>query len=267
MIRILELEAQPVSEIFYQYAGTGGRTETGRLQIEVARATGIPASLDGLLVASDLQGIAPSFYDAGATDLLGVVLVEHLSTLASAGLVPQLNDLGAILAGDLFSEASARKRGATGDVAAVWDAFDQEFAWVVGVAGNHDEFLQGWKAIERRESVDLLDGDLISKDGFTIGGVSKIAGNSKKKGRREPDEQMQRIRSVLRAQPDVLVLHEGPDGVEREQRGNSAIREELVSDFAGLVICGHVHWSSPLADFGDFQVLNADTRAFLLLPS
>ncbi|MEL6339011.1 MAG: hypothetical protein AAFQ65_03840 [Myxococcota bacterium] len=66
MIRLSEIDASPVSEIFYQFAGSGGRTETGRLEIEVGRVDWLPREIDGLVVASDLQGIAPSWFDAGA---------------------------------------------------------------------------------------------------------------------------------------------------------------------------------------------------------
>jgi hypothetical protein len=46
----------------------------------------------------------------------------------------------AILAGDLYSAPGGDVRGATGDLRSVWSAFADAFAWVVGVAGNHDLF-------------------------------------------------------------------------------------------------------------------------------
>lgn len=58
---------------------------------------------------------------------------------AYEGKLPPIARMGAILAGDLYSVPEANKRGGYGDVADVWSAFASRFAWVAGVAGNHDD--------------------------------------------------------------------------------------------------------------------------------
>ncbi|MEM6959631.1 MAG: hypothetical protein AAF645_28365, partial [Myxococcota bacterium] len=51
---------------------------------------------------------------------------------------------------------------------------------------------------------------------------------------------------------------------EREQRGSAEVGE-AVSGLQGLVVCGHVHWSTPLftPEHGP-QVLNVDSRVVVL---
>ena len=67
---------------------------------------------------------------------------------------------------------------------------------------------------------------------------------------------------MLALDPDVLILHEGPEGDE-DQRGNPMLRE-WVDDHGALVICGHVHWERPLAERQGGQILNVDARAVVL---
>lgn len=265
MLRIREISSTPVGEIFYRFAAPSGRSETERLEIILAKATGLPVALDGLLLTSDLQGVAPSWKQGGATALLGEVLCEQLCELADADLVPKPERMGVVLAGDLYSTPEADKRGASGDVAPVWSAFAREFAWVVGVAGNHDEFDVGWNQLSGQDHVHILDGAEVVLDGFSVAGVSQIIGNPKKKGRRESTEQLKMIQTALCGKPDLLVLHEGPTGVVESQRGNPEISELLTSSFNGLVVCGHVHWEEPIATTEQWQSVNVDSRAIILV--
>ncbi|MFN0052261.1 MAG: metallophosphoesterase family protein [Planctomycetales bacterium] len=65
--------------------------------------------------------------------------------------------------------------------------------------------------------------------------------------------------------PDVLLVHDGPDGPLTGQRGLSRVRELLEASGMGLVIRGHAHWEQPLAEFpGGLQVLNVDERVVVL---
>ena len=67
---------------------------------------------------------------------------------------------------------------------------------------------------------------------------------------------------VLVESPDVVVLHEGPEG-DRRQRGHPAIGARLRTMQVRLTICGHVHWAEPLATLGPTgQVLNVAGRAW-----
>src|SRR5438132_762686 len=97
----------------YRNATRGGGTEVRYLPLLVADGEGIPAGLDGLLLASDLQGIAPV---GEGTDLLGVAAAEWCAAeIAGAGLA-RPERVGVVLAGDLYSAPSAAQRGGYGDV-------------------------------------------------------------------------------------------------------------------------------------------------------
>lgn len=193
-----------------------------------------------------------------------------MGRLARESLVPSSAATGVILAGDLYSAPEGNKRGASGDVRDVWFAFARAFRWVVGVAGNHDRFGNDREGRRFREEpgIHLLDGETVEVDRLRIGGVSLIIGNPAKPGRRSEDEFLDSLQGILNAQPDIVILHEGPDGNSR-QRGNPKIRETLVAGEAALTICGHDHWNEPLASIGalgrtPLQVLNVDARAILL---
>jgi Icc protein len=240
MIRILDIATEPLHRLRYLNARPGGGTETQWLDVQRATATGLPETLDALVIASDLQGIAPN------GRLLGVHVAEVL-----AELTPQRT--GALLCGDLYSVPLANKRGGFGDVSGVWRAFADTFVWVAGVAGNHDDVSDVSGAGRH-----LLDGDVVELDGLRIGGVGLICGNSTKPGRRDEEEQLARIELVTEAGTDVLLLHEGPAG-DADQPGHPRI-----APGAPLVLCGHVHWKRPLYTHAKGQVLNADARVIVL---
>jgi Icc-related predicted phosphoesterase len=168
--------------------------------------------------------------------------------------------MGAILAGDLYSVPGADKRGGYGDVADVWRAFGERFAWVAGVAGNHDDV-----GAVGGDNVHLLDGEVAELDGLRIGGVGGIISEKQRPWRRPEDEQLALVDRVIDAGVDVLVLHEGPHGDDdREQPGNAALRSTALAGDVGFTICGHSHWEAPLAACGDGQVLNVDARVVVI---
>lgn len=253
------------------------------------RVDALPSRLSALLVASDLQGVAPSSTAGGALVLLGQVLAERLGALADEGLLPPPGQLGVLLCGDLYAAPAGDVRGATGDVRAVWRAFAAHARFVVGVAGNHDLFGPA-QEVERtwarpgRERVDrgaarstlrrfaaepgmhLLDGQVVELDDLRVGGVGGIIGNTRKPNRRECSDYLELLGQVLERQPDILVVHEGPDDPATGRRGNPEIRDFIEGTTTNLlVLCGHCHWPAPLAILaGGNQVLNADARAILL---
>lgn len=142
----------------------------------------------------------------------------------------------------------------------VWRAFAGCFAWVAGVARNHDD-VSG--VADLGEHVHLLDGDVVCVDGIRIGGVGGIIGSRPKPGRRLEDEQLALIERAIDAELDVLVLHEGPHG-DAAQRGNSAIRDLVEAGGVGFTVCGHDHWPDPLAAHDHGQILNVDTRVVVM---
>jgi 3',5'-cyclic-AMP phosphodiesterase len=251
-------------EVYYLNAAPGGgRTEVCRLPIVRAAVGPRPLAdeLDAIIACSDLQGISRGARDEA--QLLGVEVAAVLEELAFDGELPPAARTGVILAGDLFSVPEANKRGGFGAVADVWSAFAERFAWVAGVAGNHDDVSGVLALAEQNERIHLLDGDVVEVDGIRIGGVGLIIGSKQKPGRRLEAAQLALIERAIDGEVDILVLHEGPDGDET-QRGNSEIRSLVEAGEVGLTICGHVHWPEPLAEHQTGQILNVDTRVVVM---
>lgn len=265
-MRVLHIDPEPVHVLEYQDASPRGGTQLRRLPLLRGVADGLPPGIDALLVSADLQGRAPLASAGGASCLLGEVLAAEYATLAELDLVPHPDFTGVVLAGDLYAAPGADKMGATGDVRPVWRAFGGAFRWVVGAAGNHDLFggAQERKWFMGEPGTYLLDGAAATLDGLRFAGVGGICGNPGKENRRRPAEFVAAVRAALAGRPHVLVLHEGPDGGVPELRGNPEVRA-AVDGSKTLVVCGHVHWNTPLATLaGGTQVLNVDARAVVL---
>lgn len=154
----------------------------------------------------------------------------------------------------------ANQRGGHGDVTTVWDAFAERFAWVAGVAGNHDDT----RNLRCDARVVLLDTDEVALDGLRIGGVGLIAGNPARPGRRAEDDQLERIEVIASLGVHLLVLHEGPSG-DDGQPGHPLIRNLVEQHRVPLTICGHTHWDEALAAHPAGQILNVDTRVMVLV--
>ncbi|MCB9635450.1 MAG: metallophosphoesterase [Sandaracinus sp.] len=257
-MRILRLAERAVHRVRYVNAGRRGKRESSVLPILLGDAEGLGEGVDAWIVTSDLQGVAPGW--DGANVLLGVALVDALLELSEHGVLPYPERTGVVLAGDLYSAPAGNVRGASGDVREVWEAFAASYRWVVGVAGNHDRFGEGRERarFEATDGVHLLDGDTVDLDGVGFGGVGEIVGDPDKAGRKSEGEFFERLDHVTRRRPDVLVLHQGPEG-EHDQPGEPRVNGALV-DFEGQVVCGHVHWERPRAT----NVLNVDGRVVVL---
>jgi Icc-related predicted phosphoesterase len=257
-IKIISFDDDVIHRLLYLNAARGGGSTIETLEIKRARAIGLPDTLDAIVATSDLQGIVPDPRTCEAM-LLGVAVAEALEELAFDGVLPPADRIGVVLAGDLYSVPTADKRGGFGDVAGVWSAFAKRFAWVVGVAGNHDEVT----TVKRTDRVHLLDAEVVALSGLRVGGVGLIAGNPAKHGRREEDEQLARIARV--ASVDLLILHECPNGDGNRQEGHPAIRAIIDEHATPLTICGHFHWESPLSCHPGGQILNVDSRVMVLM--
>jgi 3',5'-cyclic-AMP phosphodiesterase len=265
-MRILEIENKPLHRLRYTNAAKRGGVESSMFEIIGAKVDTLPAGVSGILATSDLQGVVTPWHLGGETCLLGEHLPVELMEQADQGRFPDPVRLGAILAGDLYSAPAGDKRGATGDVRSVWNAFRQTFSWVIGVAGNHDLFGSVKDALRfaAQPALNLLDCELTTQGGLPIGGIGYIIGDPEKTGRRDRDDYLAALELVLQQHPQVLVLHNGPPG-DRSQRGNSEIGKVLLQYNPVLVICGHSHWDSPLYELSNgTQVLNVDARAVLL---
>ena len=260
-LRISSIDEAPLAEVLYLNAAPGGGTVVERLPITIARTARLGEELDAIVVCSDLQGIVRGRDDSA--ELLGVHVVDVLEELAFDGKLPPIARTGAIIAGDMYSVPEANKRGGYGDVTDVWAAFASRFAWVAGVAGNHDDV----SAVpEIGDNVYLLDGDVAVVDGIRIGGVAGIIGTKQKPGRRPEDVQLAQLKRVISSEPDIVVLHEGPCG-DAEQLGNPTIRAMLEDNEVKMTVCGHCHWPLPLAEHPNGQFLNVDARVIVLVGS
>ncbi len=267
-MRIAALDDAPVHELEFLEAAPGGGTQRRSLPFLCGEVLGLPPQLGALIVTSDLQGRAqrsPGEPEDAPLRLVGEAVAEELSALAELGLIPPLDRAGIVVAGDLFAAPDAAKKGATGDVRAVWRSLQRCGArWVVGVAGNHDLFGgdEGLAALRAEAGIHVLDGDRVRLDGLRIAGVGGITGNRRKPNRRPAEDFVAAVRDSLAGRPELVVLHEGPSGGEG-QRGNDRLRE-LLHGRSITAVCGHVHWRRPLAELGAAQVLNSDGRVVIL---
>lgn len=259
-MRVLSLDTTPHHECLAQMAGRRGRPEVVRVPIVFGKVQGLLGDVDAVILTGDLQGIAPSWSSGGESRLLGEAIVDALAELADADAIPPLHRCGAVLAGDLYSAPGADVRGASGDVTSVWLAFGAACAWVAGVRGNHDDV--DIKTMARHPHLHLLDGQT-TLDG-QVGGLGLVAGDMNRRGRRDPDLQRSHLETLAAITREVIVVHEGPPGMAHGQRGSVAV-DDALSTFCGLVVCGHVHWETPLsARPGGGQVLNVDGRVVVL---
>ncbi len=286
-MRILALDPTPLTEVQHQSAKSGGGTELLPLPITMGRAEGLPDDVDAVIFASDLQGVAPSRRRDGGTALLGIALCEALEELAVQGAVPPLSRSGVVLAGDLYSAPGADQRGANGDVTDVWQTFAERCAWIAGVQGNHDLYNADMARLLDGRRAFLLDGSVVTVGGtpgdplqggsglvgdpvgdpvgIAVGGVGLIGGLWLRPGRRAQAEQVRRIAAVTKQRPGLFVVHEGPPGLDRHQRGQQFVADAVDAGFDGLLVCGHTHWREPLAELARHQVLNVDSRCVVVV--
>lgn len=259
---MIELDSRPVHEV----TGVNVVEEAirrVRYPFLEGRAQVVPAGLAALVVVSDLQGRGlPSRSRADEPPLVGTLIAAESARWLreERGIDPA--DCGVILPGDYWSwPPAAAKRGGSGDVRPVWDAFAARFRWVVGVPGNHDLFgpaaasppaCESW-----RSNVHLLDCGIAHLDGVVMGGVGGCVGNPRRPFRFEPRDQEARLLEVLAKQPDILLVHQGPVGHGRGRPGAALVQEALMlATRPTLVFCGHERWKPRIVDVGACRVLN-----------
>jgi Icc-related predicted phosphoesterase len=265
-----------VSELDYRYARKGGGVAVrGRLAVETVAASGLPDALDGIVLTADLQGrqllpatrnnpSSPARSFREGRKLLGEVVAGELTRLSASGRLPGDDRLGVVLAGDFWAEPGCIRRGRSGDVLPVWQAFREGRRWVVGVRGNHDILPEGAAAGEA--GMYVLNGSSVTLDGLRFGGLGGVIGNPSKPRMRSEERFTEAIRSVVGSGVDVLVLHQGPAGDGASSPGSRAIRESLSGLRDALVVFGHCFWRRPIQDAGEGrQLVNVDSRVLVLL--
>lgn len=268
-MKILEMAESPLVELRYLNAGRGaGQFTEDPLPVHVARVDRLPRGVSAVVAAADLQG-RERFRDSpgGPLRLLGEALPERLlhEVLPLAG-VGKGEPVGAILAGDLYTVPALDARGGTGDVTPVWRAFSAAFEWVAGVAGNHDTF--GDPPQKRPKlfgNSHLLDGDVVEVGGLKIAGLGGIIGRPSRPNRRTEEDYVAVLENLILQSPDLLITHEGPCGTHADQRGLERLRGTVAGSGIGLLIRGHKHWETPVAELPcGLQILNVDARVVIL---
>ena len=124
-MKILSIDSEPRWRLPFLNAGKGpGGFYRETLPIHTGLVDQLPGDLEALIATADLQG-RETFDSAagGPLRLLGEVLPEILAVemLPELGIDPQHS--GILLAGDLYTVPALDKRGGSGDVTAVWQAF------------------------------------------------------------------------------------------------------------------------------------------------
>lgn len=271
--RCIELAEHPFHTLRYENVSPNRLVATEELPLTEAFVDGLPSGLDAIVATADLQGHVRDVKGDNTLQLLGEHLAEELEVLAGLGKLPPLQNIGVILAGDMYARPSQDRRGGSGDVRTVWQAFANRCRWVAGVAGNHDMFSPTWslpplQQFKKRPKIHLLDGDCIELDGLKIAGLSGVVGNPKRPFRRlEPNFAVEIARLAALA-PDVLVMHDGPDAEGTNLRGWPLFREVLENSRPTLVIRGHAHCPTPLVNFvNGSQVVNVDSRVIVFRPA
>ncbi|MFA5262246.1 MAG: metallophosphoesterase [Opitutaceae bacterium] len=165
----------------------------------------------------------------------------------------------------IMATADLQGRSEFGDVGEVWRRMRRQFSRVAGVLGNHDQFGDSARPSHRPEG--FLDGAILEMNGLRVGGVSGIVGDSGRANRRSPDEFAEPLITVLVLQPDILLLHAAPE-TDEGAPGDASIADWIRStDFAGLIVCGHVHWDERVQRCGRATVLNVDGTVVTLVPA
>jgi Icc-related predicted phosphoesterase len=267
-VRIQSIATAPIIEIPFLNAGRGpGSFYEDRLSIHVAFADRLPNGADAVIATGDLQGRERFQESAGGPlRLLGEVLPHQLAADILPGLDLSPQRVGVLLAGDFYTVPSLDRRGGSGDVASVWQAFGQEFSWVVGVAGNHDTFGPDFSTPPRFSGhMHYLDNDRMNIGGMNIAGLGGIIGNPSRPRRRSEDNYVLALTQLLEHQTDVLLTHDGPDAPAQGFRGSAIVRETFERLRPSLVVRGHAHWPQPLVELsGGVQVLNVDARVVII---
>jgi len=267
-MRILSIDEAPLCSVAYDNVAPDLHIERCSLDLRCARVDHLPKDLDGVLAAADLQGRAPRRTPEELPRLLGELLADEVAALGERDEAPPASRVGVLLAGDMF--ARVKRRGGHGDVRPVWRAFAQRYQWVAGVPGNHDLLGESPRVsrideFTREAGIHVLDGTAARLNGLTVAGVAGTIGNPRRPFRRDGDDFLGAVLDALAHEPDVLVMHDGPDVPDAGLEGIPEVRELIESAPPMLVIRGHRHWEPPLATLDNgTQVLNVHSRAVLL---
>ena len=269
-MRIFSIQDDPITRLPFLNAGRRALQFTEETYpVQLGYVDQLPGGVDAIIVMADLQG-RERFQDADpdvAPRLMGEVIPDRLLPTLDELQLYRNENIGVILAGDFYTLPDLSKRGGTGCVADVWRCLASCFRWVVGVPGNHDLFDGSTRFQPEGTGKYFLDGDSVELDGIHFAGLGGIIGNPRRVQRRKADQYEAELATLLGCKPDVVILHDGPEAFDGRTwlPGNSSITEWLEVSPPPLVIRGHSHWRTPLAELpSGTQVLNVDSRIVIL---
>jgi Icc-related predicted phosphoesterase len=253
-MKIIKVDNKPFHELLYRTTGDKGQETFITLPFFKVQVDSMPEGVNSFVATSDLQGRE---LNKESNRLVGEAVAEELILLQELDEIPSIDLI--LLAGDLYDYPELGKRGGSGIVTSVWNAFAERFKHTIGVHGNHDivedELLNS--------NINILDGDVIDFHGLRLGGVGGIIGRSDRHQRKTEDHFTKALKSVTKKDPDITLLHQGPSDNVNEQLGQEFIHQHFEKNGDGLVIFGHCHWDVPYIEIGDNQVLNVDNRLYL----
>jgi Icc protein len=269
-MRIIDIQRRPFHRIRYRrVGGGGGRVVRGELGVSLATVEGLPSGLGGLLACSDLQGVGPTPGRSGRPPaLLGQILAKELRRICRPRGLPAREELGVLLAGDLYVRPELDRRGGLGDVTEVWLEFARRARWVTGVVGNHDYLapvVGSAGDLADEPGVSVLDATVVERDGLRIAGVGGVVGSPSRPNRRSLEGFLQAVEEVLRLDPDLLILHQGPPPASGGTRGIPELRGMLSGRPGLVVLFGHDPWKIALEELpGGTQLCNLHARALVM---
>lgn len=221
------------------------------------------SEIDFLIICSDLQGMVDK---KERYQLLGEELPAFLKMLLELELNADDNSqVGVLLCGDFFT--SLEKRGSSGDVRKVWEKFEDQFKWVIGVAGNHDRFgtAEEKEIFKSKDNISLLHLETKTIDSLKIGGISGIIGRADKINRVEESQYLLQLKKLLKQNLDFILLHETPDYPPFGFIGNEKIRQTIEAGEPATICCGHCYWEKTQVKFeNNSQIINVDSKVVIL---
>ena len=243
--------------------------EYGMLDIVTVQVDNLKG-FSALVLTGDLQFREVKKDTNGQNRLIGNLLAEELFMLSQTGKLPPADNIGIILAGDLYCVENLDKRGGLGDVTEVWDSFGEYFPHVFGVLGNHDSIgtLTINKLSEFPKGLNILHKNHLKVNGLKVAGISGIVGDPARPNRVQEGEYLKALQDLLNIRPDILITHEAPKFDEFNLSGNKPYRDYLEASNPTVIVCGHNHWKIPYLKLNnEVQIFNVDSRCIILISS
>lgn len=254
-MNIIDIQHTPFYQLPFRSSGRKAQVTESSIPYYKVRIDRMPEGITSFAVTSDLQGRECD----NKNRLLGESVADSLASLVDKSVIDNIDVM--LLGGDFYDYPDLRKLGGTGDVTSVLNAFANNFSYVISVLGNHDIVCDA----ELSKNVSILDGSVASYNGLNIGGVSGIIGNLERNQRKTESQYENCLDKILNKRPDIFLLHEGPDDPVNQQRGNSMIRNKIVSNKNGLILFGHSYWEHPYINIGNNHLLNTNRRIYIFV--